>query len=209
MILAIDPGPEQSAVVFWNGSRVVECAILDNRKVRECIGSYCDATHKPRVAIEMIASYGMAVGASVFNTCVQIGRMVEMADRCGVRAELVFRKDVKLHLCGTPRAKDANVAQALRDRIGEKGTKAKPGPLFGMRSHTWAALAVAVTAWDGAAGPAIVAGEGGSAKVAGGKSKADSNTHDKAWVLPGVSRVSVPSEHPPLEKDFVAKGARR
>ncbi|MNY62967.1 hypothetical protein D3C86_1998680 [compost metagenome] len=61
---------------------------------------------------------------------------------------------MKLHLCKTPRAKDANVRQALLDmfpRTGggktpQIGTKAQPGPLFGVSSHAWAALGVAVTA---------------------------------------------------------------
>jgi hypothetical protein len=59
------------------------------------------------------------------------------------------RKDVKLHLCGSPRAKDANIRQALLDRYGGKekaiGSKHQRGPLYGIRSHLWAALAVAVT----------------------------------------------------------------
>jgi hypothetical protein len=44
------------------------------------------------------------------------------------------------------RAKDANIRQALLDLIGPQGTKAQPGPTYGIKSHTWAALAVAVYA---------------------------------------------------------------
>jgi hypothetical protein len=62
------------------------------------------------------------------------------------RAELVFRRDVKLHLCGSARAKDPNIRQALLDRFGPVGTKKAPGPLYGVKSHIWSALAVAVTA---------------------------------------------------------------
>jgi len=144
MILAIDPGPERSAYVIWNEGLVVDSGWTDNASVREWVAYY--ARKQQRIAIEMIASYGMAVGASVFNTCVEIGRMVEVAKSYGVDAELIFRKDVKLHVCGSPRAKDANIRQALMDTYGPVGTKKQPGPLYGVKSHVWAALAVAVTA---------------------------------------------------------------
>jgi hypothetical protein len=91
----------------------------------------------------MIASYGMAVGASTFETCVWIGRFIEVSR---VEVELIFRKDIKLFLCGTMRAKDANIRQSLLDLIGPQGTKKTPGPTYGIKSHTWAALAVAVYA---------------------------------------------------------------
>jgi hypothetical protein len=94
------------------------------------------------IAIEMIASYGMAVGADVFQTCVEIGRFVEVAEG---NVSLVFRRDVKMHLCGSARAKDANIRQAMLDRLGPVGTKKAPGPLYGVKSHIWAALAVAIT----------------------------------------------------------------
>ena len=138
-ILAIDPGPVKSAFVRWDGERVIECAWIDNADVRETIRMCWQS----QIAIEMIASYGMAVGADVFQTCVEIGRMVEAAGGC---VSLVFRRDVKLHLCGSARAKDPNVRQALLDRFGPVGTKKAPGPLYGVKSHIWSALAVAVTA---------------------------------------------------------------
>ena len=138
-ILAIDPGPVKSAFVRWDGERVIECAWIDNADVRETIRMCWQS----QIAIEMIASYGMAVGADVFQTCVEIGRMVEAAGGC---VSLVFRRDVKLHLCGSARAKDPNIRQALLDRFGPVGTKKAPGPLYGVKSHIWSALAVAVTA---------------------------------------------------------------
>jgi hypothetical protein len=68
---------------------------------------------------------------------------------------LVYRKDVKLLLCGSPRAKDANIRQALLDLLGPQGTKAKPGPTYGVKSHAWAALGVAVTAQAMAKGASV------------------------------------------------------
>ena len=40
----------------------------------------------------------------------------------------VKRSAVKLHQCGSNRAKDANVRQALIDKMGPPGTKKAPGP---------------------------------------------------------------------------------
>ena len=139
MILALDPGTTHTAFVQYDHRGIHDHGHLPNAEIRQIlIGREYD-----RVACEMIASYGMAVGASTFETCVWIGRFIEVSR---VDVELIFRKDIKLFLCGTMRAKDANVRQALLDLIGPQGTKKTPGPTYGIKSHTWAALAVAVYA---------------------------------------------------------------
>lgn len=152
ILLAIDPGPEQSAYVLYDteAKRPVAWAKVPNFDLLFGIANVT----ADELSIEMIASYGMAVGAEVFETCVWIGRFIERWYARGLRYydhRLVYRRDVKLHLTGSPRANDANVRQALIDRFGpgkEKaiGKKASPGPLYGIKSDVWAALAVAITA---------------------------------------------------------------
>ena len=137
-ILALDPGPQSSAFVQWNG-KIIDHGHVPNYEMRQLlIGREYDA-----VAIEMIASYGMPVGREVFETCLWIGRFIEIAR---LEPQLVYRRDIKLHLCESPRAKDGNVRQALIDLVGQQGTKKNPGPTYGLKSHTWAALAVAIYA---------------------------------------------------------------
>ncbi len=145
--MAIDPGPEKSAWVLYDGKKPCNAGIAANMDL-------CDYISGPMppdkfLAVEMIASYGMPVGAEVFETCVWIGRFIESHN--GDHAK-IYRKDVKLHLCQSPRAKDANVRQALIDRFGGKekaiGKKKTPGPLYGFHDDMWAALAVAVTYAD-------------------------------------------------------------
>lgn len=136
MIIGIDPGPREFAWVLWDGSRVVECGDQPNGVLLRPADEY-------DVAIEWIESFGMAVGREVFETVFSIGRMAAMKD-----VRLVPRRDVKLHICRSAKAKDGNIRQALIDRFGPTGTKKNPGPLFGISNHRWAALAVAVTAFD-------------------------------------------------------------
>jgi hypothetical protein len=146
MILAIDPGTEQSGVVLLDGTAVLESAVLPNVEVRLLVRD----TPAAVVACEWIASYGMAVGQETFDTCRWVGRFEEV--RYPRPLVLVFRRDVKLHVCQNGRAKDANVRQALIDMWGGKaaaiGTAKKRGPLYGVASHAWAALGVAVTVRD-------------------------------------------------------------
>jgi hypothetical protein len=143
--MAIDPGPEVSGVVVISPDRKVLFAnILANQEIvadlrRSTVYSF------PHVAVEMIASYGMPVGAEVFDTCAWIGRFEEAYAHKDLQARY-FRKDIKLHLCGSNRAKDGNVRQALIDLLGPPGVKKAPGPTYGIKSHTWAALALAVYA---------------------------------------------------------------
>ncbi|AZG14957.1 hypothetical protein [Cupriavidus pauculus] len=141
-ILAIDPGTTESGWCLYHPERgILGAGVKPNDLMLMEIG------HMPAdaLAMEMIASYGMAVGREVFETCVWIGRFVQ-AWHAPNEVRLVYRRDVKLHLCGTTQAKDANVRQALIDLIGPQGTKKAPGPTHGVRSHAWAALGVAVTA---------------------------------------------------------------
>jgi hypothetical protein len=141
-IIAIDPGTTQSGFVAMNADGdILNCGVAENEELIDYLGN--DAPGHI-LAIEMIQSFGMPVGAEVFATCVYIGRLIE---RWQGEYRLVFRKDIKLHLCGSPRAKDGNIRQALIDLYGGKeaaiGKKATPGPLYKVKSHAWAALAVA------------------------------------------------------------------
>lgn len=148
MIYAIDPGTEKSAWLFWNGRSIEYSDITDNL---DLIAWAQDSQHVTcPLVIEKVESFGMAVGAEVFETVFWSGRF---AQAYGIdKVHRIGRREVKLHLCGSARAKDANVRQAILDRFGGKdkaiGTKKAPGPLYGIKSHLWAALAVAITWHD-------------------------------------------------------------
>lgn len=152
-VLAIDPGYEQSAYVLFDGARVTEHAIEPNDQLlaRLSSGSW-NAGISMSVVIEGIESFGMAVGREVFETVFWTGRFFDRARHRAVQPERMFRRTVKLHLCQSARAQDSNIRVALIDRFGGSdkaiGKKKTPGPLYGIKSHEWAALAIAVTWWD-------------------------------------------------------------
>lgn len=143
MILAIDPGPTQSAYVLFDNGTPRIAGIVANDELLQIVRTHGDLP----LAVEMIACYGMAVGAEVFETCVWVGRFIEAH---GGSHRKVFRREVKMHLCANPKAADSNIRQALVDRYGGKdraiGKKAARGPLYGFKEDMWAALGVAFTA---------------------------------------------------------------
>jgi len=142
MILAIDPGPTQSAFIVWD-HEVYNRGLVCNGEFMEILRRWSADTI---IAIEMVQSFGMPVGREVFETCVTIGRIVEIFHPKSVR--MVYRRDIKLHLCGSARAKDSNIRQALIDRVGPQGKKHSPGPTYGLAKHDWAALAIAIYVSD-------------------------------------------------------------
>lgn len=154
MILAIDPGPTKSAWVTYYPItfRIGDFGIGPNGTVLDVIREEFGASD---VAIEMVACYGMPVGEEVFDTCRWIGRFEQQAlDHTHKRnVGLVYRKDVKLHLCNNMRAKDPNIRQAIIDRfpatgggkVPQIGIKKQPGPLYGISKDVWQALGVAIT----------------------------------------------------------------
>lgn len=145
LILAIDPGPIYSAY-----------AVLDSQLKPVDFGKYlnvymlgkCDDyanTDECEMAIEMVASYGMPVGADVFETVFWIGRFWEAFDAPKTK---IYRKQVVTNLCNSAKAKDSNVRQALIDRFGPVGTKKAPGWFYGVSKDVWSAVAVGVTYAD-------------------------------------------------------------
>lgn len=140
-IFAVDPGPEESGWVLYQGGKVSVSGVSDNEALMDLLREHRDESRL--LAVEMIASYGMPVGREVFETCVFIGRLIEAWDG---QFRKVYRQEVKLHLCKSNKAKDGNIRQALIDKLGPQGTKKHPGPTYGIKSHAWAALGVAVTA---------------------------------------------------------------
>jgi len=149
-VLACDPGPVRSALVALNGPAVVGAWLEDNATLRTRLQTWGGATAPAVLVVEQIESFGMPVGAEIFETVFWAGRFVEVWGGAWAR---VSRRTVKLHLCGQARAKDAHIRQALLDRYGPGkdaaiGRKATPGPLYGLRADLWAALAVGVTYLD-------------------------------------------------------------
>lgn len=138
-LLAIDPGTTQSAYVFYDTHKteIHEKDIVENQKMIAVI----ESSDPDEIAIEMIAAMGMAVGKSVFETCLWIGRYVQVAYDLAIPCSFVYRREEKIFLCGSMKAKDANIRQAIIDILGKEKTK-------GIHKDMWAALAVALTYAD-------------------------------------------------------------
>lgn len=153
MILAIDPGNEMSAFVFLsNHYKIANKGKFANAQVLDIIKNnrgLCDT-----VVIERIASYGMPVGKTVFETCEWVGRFTQVAIANRYKVDYIYRQEEKMALCHDARAGDANIHRALIDRFAKhdfrtgKGTKSNPDTFYGFAKDEWAAMAVGVTYLD-------------------------------------------------------------
>lgn len=150
-IFAIDPGNTESgyALIRMPNFQLIEFGKVTNEYLLWNLPDLSgQADH---FAIEMVASYGMPVGKDVFETCVWIGRFIQ---RTNLPHHFVYRKDEKLTLCGSLKAKDSNIRQALIDRYAKfdfkngKGTKKEPDTFYGVSKDVWQAIAVAVTYYE-------------------------------------------------------------
>jgi hypothetical protein len=144
IVLAIDPGTVESAFVRFDGDRLLDFGKIGNDSVRGFMRHESGIDH---VVVEMFASYGMPVGREVFETCVFIGRLQEAWGDDATWSTL-YRKQIVGHICGSGKAKDANVRTALIDRFGGQAAIKKGGKLYGVSKDVWSALAIACTWWD-------------------------------------------------------------
>lgn len=161
-ILAIDPGTTESAYVLLVDEIIEQFGKVLNADMLPIIESI-KGRRDSICVIEEVRSYGMAVGQEVFRTVFWTGMFAREWGEDGLR--FLGRKQVVIHVCGQPKAKDANVRQAMLDRWGpakvERVThgadrKGKPttktvkvdGPTAGISKDVWAALAIASMALD-------------------------------------------------------------
>jgi hypothetical protein len=144
IILAIDPGPKESAYVAYasDNKLINRHGYLPNDELmKQAFDESSCTIYWDLVVIEWIEGYGLTVGRETFDTCRWVGRFEQAAGGC----HLLGRKSIKSHLCSTTTAKDKDIRAALIDKFGEPGSKKNPGPTYGITGDEWSALSVAVT----------------------------------------------------------------
>jgi len=152
IVLGLDPGPANSGICVYDNRerRVIEAhKALPTDEALYVLDIY--AGRSALVAIERVQSYGIA-GASLLRTAEVGGMLHQCASNLGLDVVWLYRREVLRGLDVTGKGnRDSLVRQRLieihgGDRASAVGTKAKPGPLYGVSSHAWQALSVAVVA---------------------------------------------------------------
>lgn len=159
-ILALDPGTTQTGWVLVDDDGAVLAhgltandellAALRDRRITDHVALTAELA-----VLEFMSPRGMPTSEHEFDALWWLGRFTEALERATVRIERVSREEVKFVLLGkhgVPQP-DARIRLLLIDRyaagggkVAAIGTKAHPGPLYGVKADEWAALAVAC-AW--------------------------------------------------------------
>ena len=159
IVIGIDPGYRQSALVAFDGSKVCQNLICDNETMLvnlEDMKTEIGNKFGWVLVLEQMQMFRSAfgVGVEVFDSVFWAGRFAQVWHPR--RFDQIIRAKVRAHLQAT-KGGDAAVRQGLINRFGAYkelaiGSKKQPGPLYGIKSHEWSALAIAVTWWDQHAG---------------------------------------------------------
>ena len=152
-IYAVDPGPQACGVVLYD---TFHRTVIESHKaqpvadVLQAITAHGKASTAHVIACERVQSYGIS-GAHLLHTAEVYGRVLERANLARLEFVSMTRRDVLLwlDLLGAPGNRDANVRARMLELHGGGrriacGTKAAPGPLYGVASHAWQALGLAV-----------------------------------------------------------------
>lgn len=150
-ILSIDVGTTESGYAILRFPfQLVEFGKVSNN---ELLGIVKNKQYK-KLIYEEFQSYGMPVGESTIKSITWNGRYIQSALDRGIPTYPVYRKDEKMTLCGSMKAKDSNIRQALIDRYAKfdfkngKGKKDNPDTFYGVSKDVWSAIAVGVTYWE-------------------------------------------------------------
>jgi len=148
IVLGIDPGPTNCGVVVYDTSPRSACFAWKALTVAEAIHVIeVYAGRAGLVAIERVQSCGVA-GASLLRTAEVGGMLHQCASNLGLDVVWLYRREVLrgLDVAGKALARQRLIEIHGGDRTSAVGTKKAPGPLYGVSSHAWQALAVAVVA---------------------------------------------------------------
>ena len=122
--LGIDPGPVESAFVWWDAEdeRVIRLESIPAFRITAFTikGLLREVDH---VSIEWIECFGMAVGQETFRTVAGIGWFASLLSDFDRPLRLVPRRAVKMHLCNSMRAKVPMSGRPLSIASGLSGPR--------------------------------------------------------------------------------------
>lgn len=195
IVYGLDPGSSESALVGWDSTRR-RPFLRVKRPNAELFAALEDAARTSDygptdpagkvLVIEASRAYTLPGGRDarfmpqqVLETAWISGAFARCWEHelAGQVATLDRRK-VKLHLLGRASGTDAHVRAALLELVGPQGTKAAPGPTFGMRADLWAALGVAYVWCE--TGPLRAVAAGGE-EIEVGRGSSVGSDGDRPW----------------------------
>lgn len=152
MILALDVGTTESAYCLVESKtyKPIDFGKIDNEELLIKVKT----TEYSKLVYEEFQCYGMAVGESTIKSITWNGRYIQSALDRNIPAYPIYRREEKMNLCGSMRAKDSNIRQALIDRFAKhdfkngKGTKNNKDWFYGFKLDVWAAYACGITFLD-------------------------------------------------------------
>lgn len=155
MILAIDPGNKESGYcIIDHNYHPVDFGKIDNKSLETMLLWSEKLPEIDKAVIERISNYGSAVGDSVHDTNIAIGRFQRCLEQVNIPWEMVKRKTYIAEMIGDAKVNDVGVRLYLWDRFapGEpnygKGTKDNKGWFHGFKADVWSAYAIAAWALD-------------------------------------------------------------
>lgn len=142
-ILSLDVGTIESAYCIMNcdNYKPLKFGKINNEDLLTIVKN----EKYDKLVYEEFQSYGMPIGESTIKSITWNGRYIQSALDKGIPVYPIYRKEEKINICGTMKAKDSNIRQALIDRFGEVGVKKNPGWFYGFKKDIWAAYAVGIT----------------------------------------------------------------
>ena len=149
ILLGLDPGPDHSGLVVYDCNNAPYVVTAQARVRWPDMRTLIRSIEPDIVVCERTTAGPPSI--SVVRTTEVVGRVMEFCESINQRFELLPRRDVLSALGVSARgAKDAIVRQALIELHGGSqaaalGDKRAPGPLYGVTSHAWSALALCVT----------------------------------------------------------------
>jgi len=141
IVLAVDPGPVQSGIAKFDGTRFLFADVLPNMDVLKIIAD----DNSDALAIELFVATGQPLADESLYT-IRWEERFRLASGEPDQVLMIPRRQVKKALGVDHRADDAKVNAAIQQIVGPKGTKSDPGPCYGMKTHAWAAGGVAYAA---------------------------------------------------------------
>ena len=158
MILAIDPGSEQSGVVGYDivSGHTHHPSVASNEDLLRWIRDW--SSYWTHLIIEYPHVRGQMMKSQVIETIFWIGRFAEAWGDMDTFIRF-DKSEINLRLCGRRAVKKGSTRRALIERFPATGggsepaigTKKAPGPLYyikGSTDHKWDALALAVAYAD-------------------------------------------------------------